>query len=59
MLEALYQASCWLIAQTTNFEAGAMALAEAKSVKFDDFVGPGEKLDIECELLKSDGNRYT
>lgn len=59
MLEALYQASCWLVAKTLDFECSAMRLAEAKNVKFADFVGPGETLDIECELLKQDSNRFT
>ncbi len=59
MLEAIYQASCWLIAKTLDFECSVMRLAEAKNVKFADFVGPGEMLDIECELLKQDSNRFT
>jgi 3-hydroxyacyl-[acyl-carrier-protein] dehydratase len=58
MLEALYQASCWLIATSLNYECSVLVLAEAKNVKFADFVGPGETLDIECELLKHDDQRF-
>jgi 3-hydroxyacyl-[acyl-carrier-protein] dehydratase len=59
MLEALYQASCWLIGQTTNFECSVLYLAEAKNVKFADFVGPDETLDIECELLKQNDETFS
>lgn len=59
MLEALYQASCWLIGHSTDFECSVLYLAEAKNVKFADFVGPDETLVIECELLKQSDDTFT
>ena len=59
MLEALFQASCWLIHRSSDFELATLMLAEAKNVKFADFVAPGQSLQIECELLKQDGPQFS
>lgn len=56
MLEALFQASCWLIRSTENFEHSLLVLKEAKNVKFADFMEPGNMLEITAEFLKTDGN---
>ena len=52
MLEALYQASMWMIRTGDDFEYPFMFLKEAKSVKFGDFLTPGETLTIKAEKLK-------
>ena len=59
MLEALYQASCWLIRKTSDFECGVLMMAEAKNVKFADFALPGETLQLECTLIKSEDGRHS
>jgi 3-hydroxyacyl-[acyl-carrier-protein] dehydratase len=56
MLEALFQASSWLIRATEDFENSVLILKEAKSVKFADFMEPGELLEITAEIVKTTGN---
>ncbi len=52
MLEGLFQASCWLIRATENFENAVLTLKEAKNVKFADFMQPGQMLEVTAEILK-------
>lgn len=54
MLEALFQASCWLIRATEDFESSLLILREAKNVKFADFMEPDQTLQITAEFLKHD-----
>jgi len=54
MLEALFQASCWLIRATEDFENSLLVLREAKNVKFADFMEPEQLLQISAEILKLD-----
>lgn len=59
MLEALYQAAVWLVRVSDNFAPPLVLLKEAKSVKFGDFLCPGETLTITAQLMKSDGHTVT
>lgn len=59
MLEALHQASVWLIRVSEQFASPLVLLREVRSVKFGDFLAPGETLDITAEVVKEDGNRTT
>lgn len=59
MLEAIYQSCCWLTLATEDFRIGSLVLAEAKNVKFADFLAPGEVLTIHCELIKTEDDRWT
>ncbi len=52
MLEALFQASCWLIRATEGFENSLLILKEARNVKFADFMEPEQTLQITAEILK-------
>jgi 3-hydroxyacyl-[acyl-carrier-protein] dehydratase len=52
MLESLFQASCWLVRSTENFEHSVLSLNEAKNVKFADFMQPGQTLIITAEIIK-------
>lgn len=52
MLEALFQASCWLIRATEDFENSLLVLREAKNVRFADFMEPDQTLKINAEILK-------
>ena len=52
MLEALFQASCWLIRDTEGFENSLLTLKEARNVKFADFMEPEQTLNITAEILK-------
>lgn len=50
MLEAMFQASMWLIRATDRFEKSTVVLREAKSLKFQGFVQPGNSLEIFCQI---------
>ncbi len=52
MLEALFQASCWLVRATEQFENSLLVLKEARNVKFADFMEPNQTLQISAEILK-------
>ena len=52
MLEAIFQASCWLIRATEGFENSLLVLKEARNVKFADFMEPEQTLQITAEILK-------
>ena len=52
MLEALFQASMWLVRESQDFRRTAVLLKEAKSVKYSDFVAPGQQLEVEAQILK-------
>lgn len=52
MLEALYQASAWLVRETDDFAHSMVQLSEAKNVTYKDFVQPGEALIVEARIQK-------
>jgi len=56
MLEALFQASCWLIRATEGFENSLLVLKEARNVRFADFMEPNQTLQITAEILKLEQN---
>ena len=56
MLEALFQASCWLVRATEEFENSVLVLKEARNVKFADFMEPNQTLVITAEILKMESN---
>ncbi|TWU42911.1 3-hydroxyacyl-ACP dehydratase FabZ family protein [Novipirellula artificiosorum] len=55
MLEALHQAAIWMIRTGEDFNSPLVLLREVKSVKFGDFLAPGETLQITAEAVKSEG----
>jgi 3-hydroxyacyl-[acyl-carrier-protein] dehydratase len=59
MLESLHQAAVWLIKSGDNFQSPLVLLREVRSVKFGDFLAPGETLQISAESIKQDENRTT
>jgi len=56
MLEALFQASCWLVRATEEFENSVLVLKEARNVKFADFMEPNQTLVITAEIMKMESN---
>lgn len=54
MLEAMYQASAWLIRQTEGFAHSLVLLKEARNIKYADFVTPGKELVVGAEIIKQD-----
>jgi 3-hydroxyacyl-[acyl-carrier-protein] dehydratase len=59
MLEALFQASCWLIRATEQFENSLLFLKEARNVKFADFMEPNQTLQITAEIIKTEPGSVT
>ena len=59
MLEAMFQASMWLIRRTDDFRYAIVLLKEARNVKYADFITPGRTLVVTAEILKHEGDRFT
>jgi 3-hydroxyacyl-[acyl-carrier-protein] dehydratase len=59
MLEAMFQASMWLVRRTDDFRFAVVLLKEARNVKFADFVAPGQTLEVTAEILKTEGDVIT
>ena len=54
MLEALTQASAWLIRATDGFAHSTVVLKSAQQVKFANFVEPGQQLTVTAEFTSRD-----
>jgi 3-hydroxyacyl-[acyl-carrier-protein] dehydratase len=59
MLEAMYQASAWLVRQSEGFANAMVCLKEARNIKYADFVTPGKELVVTAEILKQDETTTT
>ena len=59
MLEALTQASAWLIRVSEDFAHSIVVLKEARNVKYARFVEPGQTLVISSEIVREEGNLVT
>ena len=55
MIEAITQSAAWLIRVTERFRHSVILLKEAKTVKFGQFVTPGQQLRVECQQITDDG----
>ncbi len=53
MLEAMTQASAWLIRYSEDFAHSMVVLKQAANVKYGQFVEPGQTLTVTAEILKS------
>jgi 3-hydroxyacyl-[acyl-carrier-protein] dehydratase len=60
MIEALVQASAWLVRATEDFAHSMLLLAEARNVTYKSFVSPGQLLELSVELkeLGQAGSRF-
>ena len=52
MVEALFQASMFLVRHRDQFQKSMVVLREAKNIKFGDFVEPGQQLVINSTIKK-------
>lgn len=60
LVEALVQSSAWLMRATEDFQYSTVLLEEAKAVKFNSFVKPGDQLLVRSQLNKKiDQNRWS
>lgn len=50
MLEAMTQASAWLVRATEDFAHSMIVLSESRSVKYGQFVEPGQILRVTAEI---------
>ena len=50
MLEALFQASAWLVRCTDNYAHSVVLMKEARSIKYADFVAPNQQLVVTARL---------
>lgn len=55
MVEALVQSGAWLMRLTENFAYSTVLLKQARAVKFNNFVAPGNTLEVKVEIQKWDG----
>lgn len=53
MLEAMTQASAWLVRYSEDFSHSIVVLKEAANVKYGQFLEPGQTLLVTAEILKS------
>src|SRR5688572_16483186 len=58
MLEAMVQASAWLVRHSEHFAHSMVLLKEVRGVKYGSFVEPGQALVVTAEVL-SHGERET
>ncbi len=56
MLEAMTEASAWLIRASEDFAHSIVVLKEARNVKYGQFVEPGQTLRIEAKILSQTDN---
>jgi 3-hydroxyacyl-[acyl-carrier-protein] dehydratase len=54
MLEALTQASAWLVRVSEDFAHSIVVLKQANNVKYAQFIEPGQTLTVTAEILKFD-----
>jgi len=59
MLEAMTQASAWLLRVSDNFRYSMTLLKEARNVKYAGFVEPGRTLVVTSSVFKDDGRQVT
>ena len=59
MLEAMFQASAWLIRQSEGFQHSVVVLKEARNTKYAGFVEPGQTLVVSAEIMKQDDSTTT
>lgn len=55
MLESLVQTGAWLMRQSQDFEYSTILLKEARAVKYNSFVAPGNSLQLTMTVKKQAG----
>ncbi|MBC8352002.1 MAG: beta-hydroxyacyl-ACP dehydratase [Planctomycetes bacterium] len=56
MLEAMFQASAWLVRVTDDFEKPYVLLQEARTIKYASFLAPNQVLTVSAEIAKHGSN---
>ena len=58
-VEALVQTGAWLMREAESFRYSTVLLKEVKAVRFNNFVAPGQTLEVECVVHKREDRLYT
>lgn len=60
MVEAMTQASAWLVRKTEDFAHSVVLLSEAKNVTYKSFVSPGQvfSLSVEAKAIEPTSSRF-
>ena len=56
MLEAMFQASMWLVRSSDEFAHGVVVLTGVRNVKYADFVVPGQTLTVKATIQEESGS---
>ncbi|MCA9059495.1 MAG: beta-hydroxyacyl-ACP dehydratase [Planctomycetaceae bacterium] len=56
MVEAMVQSCAWLARVTDDFQDSILLLQQARAVKFNNFLKPGQTLEITAQLKKADAD---
>lgn len=59
MLQTLVEAASWLLRMMNDYRYSVIALREVKNVKYGTFMEPGKRMEVEVELIETDGSRAT
>jgi len=59
MLEAMFQASVWLVTKSEDFANTIVLLKEARNIKYADFVAPEQTLTLSAQIMKQDDRTTT
>ncbi len=59
MVEAMVQSCAWLSRVTDDFEFSALVLKQAKAVKFNSFLKPGQTLHVTAKLRKNEDKQVS
>ncbi|MGD9126070.1 MAG: 3-hydroxyacyl-ACP dehydratase FabZ family protein [Planctomycetia bacterium] len=51
MLEAMTEAGAWLVRESEDFAHSMVVLAEARNIKYGQFLQPGQTMTVEVELM--------
>ncbi len=58
MLESMVQASAWLMRFTEDFKYSTILLTQARGVRFNNFVAPGQTLTVTSTVHRSDDRQW-
>ena len=59
MLQALVEASAWLLRLSSDYKHSVIVMREARNVKYGSFMEPGKRMDISVEMVDNDGRLAT
>jgi 3-hydroxyacyl-[acyl-carrier-protein] dehydratase len=59
MLEALVQAGAYLVRASKDFSPSVVIMTEVRNVKYGQFIAPGDRLQIEVNLLNLEDDKAT